>query len=79
MTSATERLVRLRGGRSDCFDRCARRFAARMPTGGGRRSDCRARPSDIPLLANRAESSGVKQRSCGPHDLVPLLFRSHHL
>jgi hypothetical protein len=70
MTSATERLVGLVGA-NDCFDISPAELLSVQLAAANERLQSQA--DSIPLLANRAESSGVKEIK-RPADLVPLLF-----
>ena len=70
MTSATERLVQLVGA-DDCFDiEPTELLPLQLQAANERLQSQRER---IPLLANRAESVGMKEIK-QPADLVPLLF-----
>jgi hypothetical protein len=70
MTSATERLLQLVGAR-DCFDIApADLLPVQLEAANERLQN---QTSAIPLLANRAESAGVKEIR-KRDDLVPLLF-----
>ena len=70
MTSATEQLVELVGAK-DCFDIApAELLPVQLESANER---LQSQTGDIPLLANRAESAGLKEIT-QPTDLVPLLF-----
>ncbi|OBH49945.1 hypothetical protein [Mycobacterium sp. E2479] len=70
MTSATERLVQLVGAK-DCFDIEPTELLPLQLQAANERLEAQAQR--IPLLANRAESSGVTEIE-RPADLVKLLF-----
>src|SRR5689334_18583060 len=70
MTSATERLVQLVGA-DDCFDIEPTELLPLQLQAANER--LQSQSERIPLLANRAESGGVKEIK-QPADLVPLLF-----
>ena len=70
MTSATKRLVDLVGA-NDCFDISPAELLPVQLAAANERLQNQV--DDIPLLANRAESGGVKEIK-QPADLVPLLF-----
>lgn len=70
MTSAAERLVQLVGAK-DCFDIEPTELLPLQLQAADERLQSQA--ECIPLLANRAESAGVKGIK-QPNDLVPLLF-----
>ncbi|OBH54253.1 hypothetical protein A5682_23960 [Mycobacterium mantenii] len=70
MATAVERLVNLVGS-DDCFDIAPAELLPLQLEAANERLQSQARP--IPLLANRAESAGVKEIK-RPGDLVPLLF-----
>ena len=70
MTSATERLAQLVGAK-DCFDVSPAELLPVQLEAATERLQSQA--DVIPLLANRAESAGLKEVR-RPDDLVPLLF-----
>jgi hypothetical protein len=70
MTSAVDRLVGLVGAK-DCFDVAPAELLTAQLQAANERLE--AQRQSIPLLANRAESGGVKEIR-QPADLVPLLF-----
>jgi len=70
MTSATERLAQLVGAK-DCFDISPAELLPVQLEAATERLQSQA--DAIPLLANRAESAGLKEVR-RPDDLVPLLF-----
>jgi len=70
MTTATERLVQLVGA-EDCFDIAPAELLPIQLQAATERLQSQA--DSIPLLANRAESAGVKEIKVSD-DLVPLLF-----
>ena len=70
MTSATERLVELVGAK-DCFDIAPAELLPVQLEAATER--LQSQTDAIPLLANRAESAGLKEIR-RPADLVPLLF-----
>ena len=70
MTSATERLAQLVGAK-DCFDVSPAELLPVQLEAATERLQSQA--DTIPLLANRAESAGLKEVR-RPDDLVPLLF-----
>ena len=70
MTSATERLAQLVGAK-DCFDISPAELLPVQLEAATERLQSQA--DTIPLLANRAESAGLKEVR-RPDDLVPLLF-----
>jgi hypothetical protein len=70
MTSATDRLVELVGAK-DCFDIPPADLLSTQLAAADER--LHSQREGIPLLANRAESAGLKKIT-QPADLVPLLF-----